>query len=1626
MDATAYVQLRWIQGFTNKNVCFVDKTTVGYPCGNYICFIDINTKKQTKLQGPARGIDVFTATGNTGIFAFSGRKLNPSIFVHSYPNLEIKNELKGPAKLDYTSLALSDCSPYLVSCTSFPDFTLTVWNWENGTPLCHQQNGGKYNISLVFNPYNWLQICAIGESSLTVWNIERSDNLHVLKPCLVELSDVDGAIAKRYVLSSHSVSEELSYFGPDMPPSAISKLKGDKAESIVNKLFRKARVTPISACWTAASQLYVGCVEGFLLLVDPEHLSTSVLFNPKISEAVPDLKQGFQSLTLFKDNLVAVGKNNVVQSLQIKGSQIKITKTWYLPSPVTTAMFSPNYEILLCSSNMGQMYMLNKNPPESVTKVLDVSCGDFVAVAFWHSDQNRCVSVRDPGQLQVWSIDGIILGSLSMQTKVTSLACCPIASYVALGTASGKVLFVDVKDPHQPRLVHQVQLYHTSVDHLVFDEHGHYLFTSAPDSYVYVLDAKPSTRFAVKGYTVLPGRPLTLSAQYMKESEQVKVLALCTETDKKCGRLLALLSLPAEDLSGSSNCVDRNGCLSNNVLNVSKYEVPHPLTNCVLGDNEIFAYCHKKKSLQCFPLLQDTKSSDQVIQLNPKHEVQGHALGPASLALSPHKLWLASLGRDGVLQVRETTSMENHIERQCHSTCLTGVQLVSFSADSQTLLTINSKDGSLVCTNLRMSETANKQATEYCKSVDLTLMSKVRNENSTLAELPNWSEELSLRQAKESKDSGSVSSIDVTEQEESYKSLQSSSNKTWLEKRQEAIVKEDNEQYAETKKNLRSRLKEIRDALQDMMRENETVPEIERLELKLFNLDVDLQNRMEVEIEEEVQKVKNEIQMEILANYYRRDVLKRDCWDSMKVKGRSIMAFHSDQEVKNYSLKERTKQNLEDLQRVQQMRKAEKTQCTNEEQDGQIAAVKSSFSSECGYTSPYLYKQFLVQTREQKVNQIILLKDVIYQVKTAFNKEFDTAHRQKVQELKNIGERNKRIKEIMTELDLKEKIWEPSLTVAEWPEKLLTVDDAEIKAEKYFTPEQKEEQERKKLEEQKRLAAKGDNARDRALDDMMDGVLEVKKEDILKLEMPPPEFVLTKPDSQWSEEEKRMHKEYEKKFKELNEEKEKYRKVMETEMKKLQSATKEATEKFDEMLTKLCDKKVKCEMAINQEELKIACLEYSLLVEEEMTNREVELKLKLEQVLTYKEDIGEEVIKCEEGVEKFRMDYDTIVTEDKDLDREFKKEFSDVPGHFVQELYKLFKRRPRVQKMRTQLNKNPVLLKEPTASMAPESLGKLLKAVEEMDAPQNMPEGLNPFIWERFCLFRRSKIEKEHQVKMNALTLAEMQAFLQKRKDEERAATEEITVISEELERLHKVKNNFMVDTMVQVLLKQSQVEVSNVDLAADYSDSILLHRSVVEDLNKRIRMLGEQKISTMVVCKDFRKGIIQEEWEHKKNKMQIEDLENKARDIQTLRISEEQREYLHKTKRDSRVSKQVTILEKTIAFQEQNHLKNVEHRKKKIKQLHNQAALTNDKTSVLEVQLSDMEVTVAERKHIYDRIATDDPSVKTEERYQEIVQRKNLKDLAQAQVEELSFLQAEVDRLRTKNFPSLNQFKHH
>lgn len=60
------------------------------------------------FQSPGKGIGALTVNGNNQTFAFSEEKLSPSIFVYIYPELQLKNELKGKnVSSQWTSVAKS-------------------------------------------------------------------------------------------------------------------------------------------------------------------------------------------------------------------------------------------------------------------------------------------------------------------------------------------------------------------------------------------------------------------------------------------------------------------------------------------------------------------------------------------------------------------------------------------------------------------------------------------------------------------------------------------------------------------------------------------------------------------------------------------------------------------------------------------------------------------------------------------------------------------------------------------------------------------------------------------------------------------------------------------------------------------------------------------------------------------------------------------------------------------------------------------------------------------------------------------------------------------------------------------------------------------------------------------------------------------------------------------------------------------------------------------------------------------------------------------------------------------------------------------------------------------------------
>ncbi|XP_009572136.1 PREDICTED: WD repeat-containing protein 96, partial [Fulmarus glacialis] len=1667
----------WVQGFSNKNFGFVNNQTVCYPCGNYILFLDIETKKTTVLQCQTGQVGAFAVNGNSQVLAFSDRKLNPIIYIYTFPELSKLAELKGNAQLDYTLLAFSFTGPYLASYSSIPEFVLSVWNWQENILLCSESQPGVTATSLSFNPMNWQQLCFVNESSITIWHIERNKDEHHLKGNPVKLPDGQGSVSPHEDLFFPVSCSEDPYHGPDLPVSAIAGLVGDEAETFMPRNYIKPSVRLTAHCWTATSEIYMGCKEGYVLAIDAETRSVSILqqkplpeYMRKISDVVSYVrrevqkKKGGKTMDLQKtvlfamafcnEGLYAAGSEGVLFFYHIKSLQYEVKICADILQPISSLIFSPDYTVLLLVTDQGTVYTYKPAHSGEAVKLLDACSSCFLAADFLTPGNKYCVSVTTSGEVQVWFLeDATCLSKLNLDIEATAMACCPSSNSVAVGTKRGQVYFLDVTKVEAPRVVHRIFLSKFPVLSLHYDQSGQFLIARATEGHIFILDARPSKLFQVLGYVVLADEVLELSVVSDFKNDLVEVVVLLNVAEVQRARL-EIFCLSSALTTDNDKYVNEQGMLNPSAIKKEQYNLDYPLSSAVRSkDNIVYGYCTCAPFICKYHLSEENTLEDPSVFLSEKR-TPSNQFGSGFLCLSPNSRWLASAAKDGVLFVYCTSTMDILAQKHCHSYQGGGIRSMVFSLDGKFILVNGENDGALVCLKWKkIKKTEVKEAAFHWQSLLAILNKSTSNENVVLKSMAEWQfdPESTLETLAEEKFKEAPlksSNVEVTEEDGNVTSLYSAGTNdvTWIGQKIKKVIREETERFANQKEELQMGIKKLRKTIQKMMHENEQVPDIEKLEQQEFNLDIEEQERAQAEAEQEVARVRKEIETENLANRYLQDVIKHECWDAMCVKGRAVKCFHMACEVKNYPLKERSEEELETLEKVLKLKKIEtadlKVQKKNLQIESETVLSKEgekaeevmtddsasycligSLSSQYGGDTSILYHQWDLHTREQKVNQIVLLKDIIYKVKTAFNKEFDIVAQQKEQEIARVKERNLRIREILAQLDLQVEVWEPALTDDEIPERALTVQDSEIKVEKYLTHQETEKAEMlAKLEMERRLPAMvfKDNERLRGLNDMMGGVLEVKKEDILKMDIPPPPFI-SKPEHVWNDEEKQIFREHERKVKELNEEKEKYRRSLENELKKLKASIQETTENFDETVCKLSERKVKLEMVIYQEELKIVNLVYALLLNEELDTREAGLHNFLMKKEKEKVKTARTIQTTKNKIEAYIDTCENAIAEEKNLEYGFTKEFADVPANLLDELFQLYKHRPKIPVTERLLDTaNPYGDCSGSAEDHKDALTLLMKAMDELDSPEHMPNGLDPSIWEHFCLARRNKMESEELVKWKVLTLAEMQAFLQRRMDDNEKIKSEIEDIFQELTWLQEEKMKLQLNLTIQFLLKQGQVELESIEIP-EYRDAILINKSVIEELNCSIMAQGEKKIASMVECKEFSKGIFQLEWEHKKMRMQIEDLEQKARDIVTLPISKDRQLFLTVLNYDSRIAHHISVMEQTLGIMDKLHKKNVKNHQKRIKELEKCICLKAQANYELSLKLKEMLVSVSERRHIFEAAGTQHVSKKiAKQRYREILKQKHLRGLVKEQEEQFEILQEEVERLRSRTFPIL------
>jgi hypothetical protein len=307
-----------------------------------------------------------------------------------------------------------------------------------------------------------------------------------------------------------------------------------------------------------------------------------------------------------------------------------------------------------------------------------------------------------------------------------------------------------------------------------------------------------------------------------------------------------------------------------------------------------------------------------------------------------------------------------------------------------------------------------------------------------------------------------------------------------------------------------------------------------------------------------------------------------------------------------------------------------------------------------------IYESYDLYSNPRKRMQIELLREVIFELKRDYNKEFDSLERYKEDQIFLIKEKNELIKELLTNLKTEDELFEPDTHILENPDHIFNVKEEDVKVEKYLTKEEraKLEEERRKQEERER-AMQGDNVGQRGLKTMMGGTeLNLKKDSNLAQVELVREDWMNKPPEQMTEEEKFKMKEFLQKEKEF---KDKQRKAWEQDLKKIKSEIVEIQLRFEERISTLFKKKLFFDVRIMEQELAMIRLTIMLHDSNETIVDEkkyLEEKLKLETDLKDKE---QELSVYYQTV----TDYETRVESNRAIqeqDKEIRKMFNDVPN----------------------------------------------------------------------------------------------------------------------------------------------------------------------------------------------------------------------------------------------------------------------------------------------------------------------------------------------------------------------------
>jgi hypothetical protein len=713
-----------------------------------------------------------------------------------------------------------------------------------------------------------------------------------------------------------------------------------------------------------------------------------------------------------------------------------------------------------------------------------------------------------------------------------------------------------------------------------------------------------------------------------------------------------------------------------------------------------------------------------------------------------------------------------------------------------------------------------------------------------------------------------------------------------------------------------------------------------------------------------------------------------------------------------------------------------------------------------------LYPPQAVRSSVQKRSQIVFLKEVNRLVRAKFNEHFEKLVGAKEDVLSATESRNARIKTIMGELKMDEPMFEPSWSDVEKKASALTVNDNEVVSRPYESEKDRAKRLAEEEERRRRDAEKdADNVFGRALDDMMDGVLSVKKDLLAEGEMVRPAWMDELDPKDMTELQLKELEEWDDKVKAHEEEQAKYKQALQIELKKLRQDNLDAAAEFDKMLMDMVKTKGAVQKELLSQELYVTRLAHSMARRDQAWTSLKKNASLLNATVSDRGVLRGKIEGYSVQVDDLKQQLNAAVEEDRALDKGFNRHLADATGQtYDLDSLKVFKTLYRMRTFPTGDNldesqelqgksvdgaggvgesKDGGLVEMPSSMtmVNPDDpfyayqLLKLKKRTDEAntiplleplderrDVPDNFSADQETF--DALQELRFQKIRQEIEVKKLSHVHTELARKLELLTMEDAMLASMIGDLSDLREDTLGFLRNLESNVDVVVCLAQGNDEVDRDAVVTDYSNGLLIPTDVIDKFNSKVLEHGKTKIKVLARIKQFRRKINIIDWNAKHLTLQAKHYEEYFTDLQLLRVTRDLQSVIREGSNEAQAKARLD----TMAQRKDFMAKSAEVKVGKLMKVNDRLARNvrekQNEMSTLQLKIQELRADVAERESVQRsrdaaRGATGDAHATATAKMKKVVARRQLVDTARAQAEEIDYLRSELDKMRQRTFPS-------